>query len=71
MNLRDAALGEVNILGLWLICYYLNLIMVLHVLKSPFNGLSFHKSFEWAMLEFYLVGFCFSVWPSFWFIAST
>ena len=46
MNLRDAALGEVNIFGLWLICYHLNLIMVLHVLKSPFNGLSFHKSFE-------------------------
>ncbi len=45
MNLSDAVLDEISILGLWLISYDLNVSMVLHVLRSPFNGLSFHKSF--------------------------
>ena len=45
MNLSEAVLDEISILGLWLISYDLNVSMVLYVLRSQCNGLSFYKSF--------------------------
>ena len=45
MNSSEAVLYEISTLGLWLINDDLDVSMVLHVLRLPFNGLSFHKSF--------------------------
>ena len=50
MNLSDSVLDEIIVLELWLISYDLNVSMELHVLRSPFNGLSFHKSFFFSSL---------------------
>ena len=44
MNSSETVLYEISTLGLWLINDDLNVSMVLHVLWSPFYGLSFHKS---------------------------